>query len=578
MEDIFAPQQKTVSRKTPQVASPETAEVFSETMRTIRLREKEHEAQQQAATLGVPYINLVGFPISSETLVVLTEEQAQQFKAICFYAGSAGLRVGSVDPSNPELVALVQKIAKELFTTPTVYLISEHSFSSAFKLYAAVPKIKKFVYGVEITEADITRFEKEIKTFRDLNQRLTTVSVTDMLTLVIAAGLKARSSDVHIEAEETGIKIRFRIDGILQDAATLEPKVWHQLITRIKLVSGLKINIDDRPQDGRFTIYLKDEKIDVRVSCLPTAYGESVVMRLLMSNAISLSFEDLGIRGKAFEELRLEIQKPNGMIVTTGPTGSGKTTTLYAVLQKLNDSETKIITIEDPIEYKLTGVNQSQVSRGRGYTFASGLRSILRQDPDVIMVGEIRDLETAEIGINAAQTGHLVLTTLHTNDASGTIPRFLAIGVKPFLLAPSINAMIGQRLVRRICQNCKKKTELDNQTLSRVNAILSEIPEKSGARLSAAQLKSLVFYTGGGCEQCQGLGYRGRVGIYEIMTMNKELEQMILGGQVSEYDMREIAKKYGMVTMIQDGLLKAIDGITSVDEVFRVAKDITNRL
>lgn len=320
------------------------------------------------------------------------------------------------------------------------------------------------------------------------------------------------------------------------------------------------------------------DKIDVRVSTLPTAYGESVVLRMLMSSTIGLAFEDLGLRGKAFEELKNEIQKPNGMIVTTGPTGSGKTTSLYAVLNRLNDPGTKIITIEDPVEYKLSGINQSQVNHAKDYTFANGLRSILRQDPDIVMVGEIRDLETAEIAINAALTGHLVITTLHTNDAAGTIPRLLSMDVKPFLLAPAINAMIGQRLVRRICPDCKVKTELDNRTMSRVMDILSEIPENSGFRVPDKELKSLKFYKGGGCEECQGLGYKGRVGVFEVMTMNKEVENLILTGHVSEYDMRSIGLKHGMITMIQDGLLKAVDGITTVEEIFRVAKDVSAEL
>jgi type II secretory ATPase GspE/PulE/Tfp pilus assembly ATPase PilB-like protein len=568
----------TVTSKIPRVATAEATQQFSDTMRDIRLGELEREAQAQAAALHAPYISLVGFPISSETLVTIPEATAAQLQAICFFVGSGGVRVGARNPADPAVQALAREIAQQNFTTAVVYLISQKSFDSAFKLYAAVPKVKKFVYGVEITAEEIERFEKDIHTFRDLADQLPKVSVTDMLTLVIAAGLKARSSDIHIEAEEHDIKIRFRIDGLLHDVASLKPETWHQFITRIKLVSALKINVADRPQDGRFTIFLSNDNIDVRVSCLPTAYGESVVMRLLMSTSIGLSFEDLGIRGKAFEQLKLEIQKPNGMIVTTGPTGSGKTTTLYAVLRALNDSETKIITIEDPIEYKLEGVNQSQVNGDRGYTFANGLRSIVRQDPDVIMVGEIRDLETGEIAINAAQTGHLVLTTLHTNDAAGTVPRFLAIGVKPYLLAPAINAMIGQRLVRRICPNCKKKHEPDNQTMSRALAVLNEIPENSGVRPTPEQLKQPQFFVGGGCEQCQGLGYKGRIGIYEIMIMNKEVEKMILGGQISEYDMREIGTKNGTVSMVQDGLLKAIDGITTVDEVFRVAKDVTSRL
>lgn len=562
----------------PKIATTDVAEKFDEKMKSIGLKEKEREAQSKAKLIGVQYIDLKGFPISPETLTLFSEENSKALGAVCFFRGSNDIRIGALDPQDPRLMEITKVLAKENHADVQVYLISKNSFNFAYDLYRVIPKVRKFVSGVEITEEELKKYETSIATLQDLNKKLSEVSITDMLTLIIAAAIKSRSSDIHIEAEEKGIKVRFRIDGILHDAAEMEPKVWPQVIARIKLVSKLKINVEDRPQDGRFTIFMTKDKIDVRVSTLPTAYGESVVMRLLMSSAVGLMFEDLGLRGRAFESLKVEIEKPNGMIVTTGPTGSGKTTTLYAVLNKLNDPGTKIITIEDPVEYKLNGINQSQIDYSKKYTFANGLRSILRQDPDIVMVGEVRDLETAEIAINAALTGHLVITTLHTNDAAGTIPRLLSMQVKPFLLAPAINAMIGQRLVRKICKFCKKEDEPDSRTMSRVMEILSELPENSGFKIPVDQIKKLKFYKGGGCEECQGLGYKGRVGIFEVMTMNKEVENLILTGHVSEYDMRAIAIRNGMITMIQDGLLKAVDGITTVDEVFRVAKDITESL
>jgi len=347
--------------------------------------------------------------------------------------------------------------------------------------------------------------------------------------------------------------------------------MWKQFVSRIKLVSRLKLNINDRPQDGRISIVLPDDKLDIRVSTLPTTYGESVVMRLLRSSAAGLDFKDLGMRGKASVDLKREIARPNGMVLTTGPTGSGKTTTLYAILNALNNEETKIITLEDPVEYKLEGINQSQVERSTGYDFAKGLRSILRQDPDIVMVGEIRDLETADVAINGALTGHLVLSTLHTNDAAGAIPRFLAMGVKPFLLAPSINAVIGQRLVRKICEQCKEEVELDNNAITRVMKIVDSIPENSG--FSIDKSKDLKFYQGKGCDACSGEGFKGRTGVYEVFTITPEIEKMILNGKVSEYDIKEITQKSGMISMVQDGILKALDGITSVKEVFRVTEE-----
>jgi type IV pilus assembly protein PilB len=292
-------------------------------------------------------------------------------------------------------------------------------------------------------------------------------------------------------------------------------------------------------------------------------------MRILRPKSVALEFDKLGVRGQADEDLRREMERPNGMIITTGPTGSGKTTTLYAILKKLNGPDVKIITLEDPIEYKLEGINQSQIEHAKQYDFARGLRSLLRQDPDIVMVGEIRDLETAEVSIQAALTGHLMLSTIHTNSASGAIPRFLSMGVKPFLLSPALNAVIGQRLVRRLCEKCKVPLKLSAEETTRVKKQLETIPEGHTQRPNLEKLE--FFGPGKTCEVCGNIGYKGRVGIYEIMTMNEELEAEIVKTDISEHKIQEIAVRHGMITMVQDGLLKALDGITSVDEVLRVA-------
>jgi len=294
-----------------------------------------------------------------------------------------------------------------------------------------------------------------------------------------------------------------------------------------------------------------------------------VVMRILHSGSKGVTYDELGLRGDAYNHLKKEVERPNGMIITTGPTGSGKTTTLYAILRTLNKPGVKIITLEDPVEIKMEGINQSQVDASRDYTFAKGLRSILRQDPDICMVGEIRDLETAEIAIQAALTGHLMLSTIHTNSASGAIPRFLSMGVKPFLLAPALNSIIGQRLVRRVCPQCIEEDKLTPEVFDKVVQLFEVLPE---AEKKNIDMKKLHFYKGKGCEACSGLGYKGRIGIYEIFTMSKEVEQVILSAQVSEYVIQELAVKNGMVTMVQDGLLKALDKITTVEEVFRVTE------
>ena len=547
----------------------EGAEKLQEKLKTISDKGEEEEAENKARQAGLSYVNLVHFPIAPEALVLLSQEDALKYRAICFYAGERDAKVGFVK-ADDQIIKEAKQLIESLYRLKVeVFLISQTSFDYSYKLYTTLPKISKFATGVEITEENLKKYQVAIKTFRDLDQKIKEVSISDIIILIVAAALQSRSSDIHIEAEETDVKIRFRVDGVLIDVASLPKSFWKQVVTRIKLLSALKINIIDKPQDGRFTIHLSGENIDVRVSCLPTAFGESVVMRILRSSATGLSFENLGLRGTVYEKLKEEVERPNGMIITTGPTGSGKTTTLYAILNKLNNQETKIITLEDPVEYQLKGINQSQVDPSRNYTFSAGLRSILRQDPDVVMVGEVRDLETAEIAIQAALTGHLVVSTLHTNDAPGAIPRFLSMGVKPYLLAPAINAIIGQRLVRRVCEYCKEEMILAPEVLEKVKKNLFNIPPISGVKID---LDNLKFYHGLGCDKCQGLGYKGRVGIYEVFTMNAEIEKVIVGGEVSEYLIRDLAKKQGMLTMAQDGILKALDGITTVEEVFRVTE------
>lgn len=566
----------------------EAQKKLEEKMVAIKLNELERLTQNKATSMGLPYITLGNFPISEEALTLIPEEDAEKDKVVCFFRNPTQFRIGSPNPLGAKAQEWLRRISEDHGLKGEIYLISSLSFNKAIDLYKKLPKIKETTGGVEITATDLRKFQASLESLEQLNSLLQKISLTDLVTLLISSAIQTKSSDIHIEAESDDVKVRFRIDGILHTVASLPKANWTKIISRIKLLSHLKLNVTDQPQDGRFTIFLEEETIDVRVSTIPDAYGESVVMRLLMSSAVGLQFEDLGLRGRAFDDLKKEIERPNGMIITTGPTGSGKTTTLYAILNKLNDEETKIITLEDPIEYKLKGVVQSQITNVTGsgavelgeggeatsaknvYTFASGLRSILRQDPDVVMVGEIRDLETAETAINAALTGHLVLSTIHTNSAAGAIPRFLAMGVKPFLLAPALNAIIGQRLVRRICDKCKEQITLDPGTLQRVTEQLKQISPASGQVIP--DLNNLKFYNGRGCSVCHKLGYKGRIGIYEIMAMNQEVEKVILSGQVSEYVIQDLAQKNGMITMVQDGLLKAIEGITTVEEVMRHAK------
>ena len=546
-----------------------TQQQLQQRMGGIREQQIEKAAEQKAAELGVEYINLKGFPVSSEALRLLPEAKARELKLIPFLLHGQEIRLAAVDPMSEAVKEAAFQIGERHRGHTAVYLTTEQSFEQGMKLYATLPKIVERKEGVEISEAELQTYRDKINTAQDVQPLLDTASTTNLVAAVLAGAVEIGTSDVHIEAEETGVVVRYRIDGVLQTIATIQKTQWDQLINRIKLVAGLKLNITTKPQDGRFTIYLGGEKVDVRTSTLPTAFGESVVMRLLMPTAINLAFEDLGFRAAAFKKLEAEIVKPNGMIVTTGPTGSGKTTTLYAILQRLNQEDVKIITLEDPIEYKLQGINQSQIDHSKDYTFSKGLRSILRQDPDIVMVGEIRDKETAETAIQASLTGHLLLSTIHTNDAAGAVPRFLSMDVEPALLAPALRVIMAQRLVRRLCTACAQPVELDPETMERVTNLVGAIPENSG---ESPDLASATFKapSAEGCEKCTN-GYKGRVGIYEILVIDPAVEERIRAGSVTDAEMREIARTQGMVTMEQDGLLKAMEGTTSVEEIFRVA-------
>lgn len=541
---------------------------FIQKQNKIKIDAIEREAEASAGAQGLPYINLFGFPISPEAISLIKRERSALASAVCFYYDGSRLRIGAIDPNNAELAEIKAELKEQYHTDVSIYYISKHSLNYAFKLYDKLPKIRKMIKGVEIDPADLEKYSEQVKDYKALDEIINKVSMSDVVTLIIATAMNTGSSDIHIEAEENGVAVRLRIDGVLQQAAIIEKKRWPRVISRMKFLAGVKLNITDKPQDGRFTILFPDDKMAIRSSFLPTAYGESVVMRILRSSSVGLSFEDLGLSIRGYEILGREIEKPNGLILTTGPTGSGKTTTLYAVLNKLNQPGAKIITLEDPIEYELKGMNQSQVNEKKGYTFAKGLRSILRQDPDIVMVGEIRDLETAEIAVQASLTGHLVLSTLHTNDAAGVMPRMIDMGVKPFFLTPSINAVIGQRLVRKLCKECKVEKELTDDEKEKVQKILAVISPKANVNVPS---EMPPFYSASkeGCEKCAGVGYKGRLGIYELLSMTKAIKELTSTGAPA-FKILEQAIEDGMVTMLQDGILKVLNGITSADEIFRV--------
>ncbi len=402
----------------------------------------------------------------------------------------------------------------------------------------------------------------EVKHLSELKEKLSQnidSSTTTLLNNLFGGAIALNASDIHIEPEENQIKIRLRIDGILQDLTIISKDHQQKITSRVKLISGIKLNITERPQDGRFSIIYKEKEMEARVSSLPSQYGESIVIRILNPQKL-FSLEELGLRENDLNLVKKVLKQPNGMIIVTGPTGSGKTTTLYSFLERIKRPEIKIITIEDPIEYKIKGISQTQVDPGKGYDFSSGLKSIVRQDPDVILVGEIRDSETAKIAIQAALTGHLVLTTLHTSDAAGVIARLLSFGEKASNIAPALNLVIGQRLVREICPHCKKERKITPEEEKLLKENIGQL-KKISSNLTVAE--------GKGCEYCNFTGYKGRTGIFELFYLDDSLKEFITKGP-SIISLKKRLKEKGVITMYQDGLLKVLKKKTSFQEIERV--------
>ena len=410
----------------------------------------------------------------------------------------------------------------------------------------------------ENTAKEIAKNIKSIFEFRKEIEKTLSKKTTEILEMILAGTVALGSSDIHLEPEEKRAKLRLRVDGILQDVLFLDSKIQKSIVSRIKLLSKLKLNVSDRPQDGRFSILFKETEIEIRASSLPSEYGESIVMRVLNPESL-VEIETIGLRKNVIDTFNKEIKQPNGMIIVTGPTGSGKTTTLYAVLKKLNKPEVKIITIEDPIEYHLEGISQTQVDSKKGYTFASGLRSIMRQDPDIVLVGEIRDLETAQIALQAALTGHLVLSTLHTNNAAGTIARLQALGESPTNIAPAINMAIAQRLVRKVCKKCSKTEKATKEEVDKIKKSLGSLLKEKNIKVPKIK----------GCKYCNNTGYKGRMGIFEFFLVDDDMEKLILKSP-SIIEMQELAQKKGMTTIRQDGFLKVLEGTTTIEEIERV--------
>jgi type IV pilus assembly protein PilB len=496
--------------------------------------EEEKIAQDFAQSVSLPYISLVNFPFTPDVLAVIPKEAVAKNRVVAFYKLNNEVKVATDSPKNPELVPALKELSAALNVKFFLYYCSKSSIDYAIAQLEFLKEKPKDMSKHVVSEEYIKSKLGGAHDLQTIGRRIVETSTTEILDIVFAGAIHLGASDIHIEPAEDGARLRYRIDGILQDIAKLPHETYKAIDNRIKYLSSLKMNVTEEPQDGRFDIEIGKLEIDVRVSIMPSAFGEVIVSRLLNPTGSLISLEELGFNARAMKDIEEAIAKPNGAIFNTGPTGSGKTTTLYAILQKLNKPEVKIITLEDPIEYRIEGIDQSQMNVEAGYDFASGLKHALRQDPDIIMVGEIRDKETAETALQASLTGHLVLTTLHTNSAPSTIPRLIDIGVRPFLLSGSINLIIAQRLVRKLCRVCLGK--------------------------------------GVGCGECKGTGYKGRIAIIETLKITPAIERLIVA-KAAVSDFERVAREEGMITMYADGMEKVKLGLTSEEEVKRVATE-----
>ncbi|MDE2038339.1 MAG: Flp pilus assembly complex ATPase component TadA [Patescibacteria group bacterium] len=533
-------------------------------------REEEELVQLLSGKYNVEYVNLLGAPVNTDALRLIDEQTSRDAKAAAYALLDKKVKVAVRNPDDPKTVAAVAALKAKGYE-PEISICSTQSLEKAWKAY----KDLSFAYesragSLEISSDEIAAIIEQAKSLPTVISILeNTVAanksyrVSRILETVVAGAMAADASDIHLEPEESYVLLRYRLDGVLQEIIRFDNETYGLLLSRIKLISGMKLNIKKDSQDGRFSIRLPEGDVEVRVSVLPGAYNESVVMRLLNPKSISVPLEDLGIHPKLLDILKKEMDRPDGMILTTGPTGSGKTTTLYAFLKRVHNPGVKVITLEDPIEYHLPGIVQTQVN-DKGYTFVEGLRAAVRQDPDIIMIGEIRDGDTANIAINSALTGHLVFSTLHTNDAGGTFPRLVDLGVNPSIIPSALRVSMAQRLVRRLCPFCKKEAAVGGEAGAEIEATIASIEDKSLVPAERAKMWSAV-----GCDKCNKTGYKGRIGIYEAILMTEAVEKAVQSGS-SDHEIWDAAKGQGLLTMKQDGVLKVLAGMTSFDELQRV--------
>ncbi|KKS96686.1 MAG: type ii secretion system protein e, type IV pilus assembly protein PilB [Candidatus Gottesmanbacteria bacterium GW2011_GWA2_43_14] len=519
--------------------------------------DEEKLLKAKAKAMNVPFVSLLGRGISQDILSLLPEPVARRYKLIPLEIdkNSGKLSVAMTDPLNLPLIEfLEQKSGKAI----NPCLANEQEILSKIN--------EQYSQGLafDVTEALKETISGGVRTVKaeNINQIIKEAPIAKIVSTVLEYSVKNRASDIHIEPQETRTRIRYRIDGVLHEKLALPRTVHEAVLSRIKILANMKIDEKRLPQDGRFNFKMGDEEVDLRVSTLPTIFGEKVTMRLLRKTGGIPSLQDLGLTGVPLKNLQAAVSKPHGIVLVTGPTGSGKTTTLYSILTRLNSANVNIITLEDPVEYEIVGLNQVQVNPQAGLTFASGMRSFLRQDPNIILVGEIRDTETTQLAVQAALTGHLVFSTLHTNNAATTIPRLLDLGAEPFLIVSVLNAVEAQRIVRRICNSCKIEFSPDPQAENDMRTVLGNL-------IPSGELK---LFKGRGCEKCNHTGYLGRVGIFETLIVSPAIARLIMERATAETIEKQSVSE-GMITLKQDGYLKVLQGTTTLEEIFRVAQE-----
>ncbi|OGF22266.1 hypothetical protein A2Y83_02045 [Candidatus Falkowbacteria bacterium RBG_13_39_14] len=519
------------------------------------------------------YIDLSAKQIDYDFLHIIPQEVAENYKIICFEKKGEEISVGITDPENFKAIEAVDFLAKENGYKINYFLISKYSFTVAIRQYKTLKKEVNKLLDIAQEEHEKEE-ELEREGAQEVDEVIKGAPVSKMVSVILRHAVEGGASDIHIEPSGEKTRVRYRIDGMLGISLVLPSYIHSTVVARIKILSNLKIDESRVPQDGRMRLIIDNKTIDFRVSTMPLTGKEKVVMRILDTSGGAFTLEQLGFNERQIKLVNRNITKPNGITLVSGPTGSGKSTTLYAVLNILNKESVNIVTLEDPVEYTMEGINQSQINPAINYTFAAGLRAILRQDPNVVMVGEIRDGETAELAMHAALTGHAVLSTIHTNSAAGTIPRLLDMHAEPFLLSSTLNAIMAQRLVRKICSNCKEQTTVNDELEREIRDTLKEAPAcdiPEGADLNGE--KKLVFYRGKGCSKCNNSGYKGRSVIAEVLDITDSIKKLI-SGRFEDIDKIKLAlKEQNMLTIKQDGFIKALEGKTSLEEVFRVTKE-----